>query len=151
MTHSYTNQPNFAPNFEQNCLIFPKIFLNLSQFWLKFGNILKNRPFHAPNSAFYNGSFIYQEADFATPPDHFLPRIGNPVPLHPYVNYKAPKCNIYKVGENIFISNFCSRFSLFWVELVQLSLTHFALTPSPLLHQSKLLQKLQQTVSCHMP
>ena len=24
VTHSYTNRPNFAPNFEQNRLIFPK-------------------------------------------------------------------------------------------------------------------------------
>ena len=45
---------------------FSKIFLNLSQFWLKFGKILKNRPIHIPNFAFYKGSFIYQEADFAT-------------------------------------------------------------------------------------
>ena len=45
---------------------FSKIFLNLSQFWLKFGQIFKNRPIHIPNFAFYKGSFIYQEADFAT-------------------------------------------------------------------------------------
>ena len=45
---------------------FSKIFLNLSQFWLKFEKILKNRLIHIPNFAFYNGSFIYQEADFAT-------------------------------------------------------------------------------------
>ena len=47
-------------------LIFSKIFLNLSQFWLEFGQILKNRPIHIPDFAFYKGSFIYQEADFAT-------------------------------------------------------------------------------------
>ena len=45
---------------------FSKIFLNLSQFWLKFGELLKNQPIHIPNFAFYKGSFIYQEADFAT-------------------------------------------------------------------------------------
>ena len=46
--------------------IFSKIFLILSQFWLKFGQILKSRPIHIPDFAFYKGSFIYQEADFAT-------------------------------------------------------------------------------------
>ena len=66
VTNSYANPTNFAPNFEQNHLIFPKIFLNLSQFWLKFGKIVKNQPIHIPNFAFYKGSFIYQEADFAT-------------------------------------------------------------------------------------
>ena len=45
---------------------FSKFFLNLSQFWLKFGELLKNQPIHIPNFAFYKGSFIYQEADFAT-------------------------------------------------------------------------------------
>ena len=45
---------------------FSKICLNLSQFWLKFGKILKNWPIYIPNFAFYKGSFIYQEADFAT-------------------------------------------------------------------------------------
>ena len=42
------------------------MFLILSQFWLKFGQILKNRPIRIPEFAFYKGSFIYQEADFAT-------------------------------------------------------------------------------------
>ena len=45
---------------------FLKIFLNLSQFWSQFGEILKNQPIHIPNFAFYKGSFIYQETDFAT-------------------------------------------------------------------------------------
>ena len=47
---------------------FSKISLNLSQFWLKFGNILKNRPIHIPNFAFHKRTFIYmyQQADFAT-------------------------------------------------------------------------------------
>ena len=34
--------------------------------WLKFRKILKNRPIHIQNFAFYQGSFMYQEADFAT-------------------------------------------------------------------------------------
>ena len=42
VTHSYTNR-------------------------LKFGQILKNQPIQKPNFAFYKGSFIDQEADFATP------------------------------------------------------------------------------------
>ena len=42
---------------------FSKIFINLSQFWLKF---VKNQPIHIPNSVFCKGSFIYQAADFAT-------------------------------------------------------------------------------------
>ena len=33
--------------------------------WLKFRKILKNRPIHIQNFAFYKGSFMYQEADFA--------------------------------------------------------------------------------------
>ena len=66
VTHSYTNRPNFVPNLKQNHLIFPKLFLNLSQFWLKFGKVLKNRPIHIPNFAVYKGSFKYQEADSAT-------------------------------------------------------------------------------------
>ena len=37
---------------------FFQIFLNLSQFWLKFGS-LKNGPIYIPNFAFYKGSFIY--------------------------------------------------------------------------------------------
>ena len=32
---------------------FSIIFLNLSQFWLKFGKILKNQLIHVPNFAFY--------------------------------------------------------------------------------------------------
>ena len=36
-----------------------KTFLNLSQFWLQFGKILKNRPIHIPNFAFHKGSFVY--------------------------------------------------------------------------------------------
>ena len=48
VTHSYTNQLNFGPNFEQNYLIFP------------------GQPIHIPNSASYKGSFIYQVADFST-------------------------------------------------------------------------------------
>ena len=32
---------------------------------LKFRKILKNRPIHIQNFAFYKGSFMYQEADFA--------------------------------------------------------------------------------------
>ena len=32
---------------------FSNIFLNLSQFWLKFGELLKNRPILIPNFAFY--------------------------------------------------------------------------------------------------
>ena len=59
VTHSYTNWPNFGPNFERNYRFFSKIFLNLSQFWLKFGQILKNRPIHIPDFAFHKGSFIY--------------------------------------------------------------------------------------------
>ena len=63
VTHSYTNWPKFwakSPDFSN-------IFLNLSQFWFKFGKILKNQPIHIPDFAFYKGSFIYQEADFAYP------------------------------------------------------------------------------------
>ena len=45
---------------------FSQIFLNLSQFWLKFRKILKNWPILMPNFVFYKRSFIYQEADFAT-------------------------------------------------------------------------------------
>ena len=46
---------------------FSKIFLNLSQFWLKFGeNFDKSNPFIYHIFAFYKGSLIYQEADFAT-------------------------------------------------------------------------------------
>ena len=42
---------------------FSKIFLNiLAQIW----KILKNQPIYIPNFAFYKGSFIYQEVDFAT-------------------------------------------------------------------------------------
>ena len=47
-----------------------------AQVWAKFRaespdvskalKILKNRPIHIPNYALYKGSFIYQEADFAT-------------------------------------------------------------------------------------
>ena len=39
---------------------FSKRFL-----WLKFRKILKNQPIHIQNFAFYKGSFMYQEADFA--------------------------------------------------------------------------------------
>ena len=37
-------------------------------FWggVKFWKILKNQLIHVPNSVFYKGLFIYQEADFAT-------------------------------------------------------------------------------------
>ena len=34
--------------------------------WLTFRKILKNRTIHVQNFAFYKGSFMYQEADFAT-------------------------------------------------------------------------------------
>ena len=43
-----------------------KNFLILSQSWLKFRKILKNQPIHISNFAFYKGSFIYKEVDFAT-------------------------------------------------------------------------------------
>ena len=56
VTHSNTDQTNFAPNFEQNHLIW-KI-------------LKKNRPIHIPYFAFYKGSFIYQKADFATHVGH---------------------------------------------------------------------------------
>ena len=64
---SHTNLLYFGRNFDQNHL-FSKISLNLSQFWLKFGKILKNQPIHIPNFAFHKRTFIYmyQEADFAT-------------------------------------------------------------------------------------
>ena len=43
---------------------------NFFQNFLKFepilAQILKNRPIHIPDFASYKGSFIYQEADFAT-------------------------------------------------------------------------------------
>ena len=50
-----------SPDFFQNFLKFEPI-LN------QFGKIVKNRPNHIQNSAFYKGSFIYQEADFASYP-----------------------------------------------------------------------------------
>ena len=74
VTHSYTNLLNFGPNFEQNHPDFPKIFLNLNQFWLKFGKILKNWPIHILNFTFYKGSFPFQEADFATHVDGPSPK-----------------------------------------------------------------------------
>ena len=47
--------------------LFQKISLIwFLKFWLKFGKMLKNRPIHIQTLAFYKGSFIYQEADFAT-------------------------------------------------------------------------------------
>ena len=52
VTQSYTNRPTYGPSFEPNRPIFPN-----------FGKILKNPPIHAPNSLFYKGQFIYQEAD----------------------------------------------------------------------------------------
>ena len=61
-----TQSAQFWAKFRTKLPIFSKIFLILSQFWLKFGQILKNRPIHIPDFAFYKGSFIYQEADSAT-------------------------------------------------------------------------------------
>ena len=61
-----TQSAQFWAKFWTKLPIFSKIFLILSQFWFKFGQILKNRPIHIPDFAFYKGSFIYQEADFAT-------------------------------------------------------------------------------------
>ena len=55
----------FWAKFWTKLQFFSKIFLNLSQFWLKFGQILKNQPIHILDFVFYKGSFIYQEADFA--------------------------------------------------------------------------------------
>ena len=62
VTHLYTNRPNFWAKFWAKSPDFSKI----PWIWLKFGKILKNQPIHIPNSAFYRGSFLYQEADFAT-------------------------------------------------------------------------------------
>ena len=45
---------------------FSKIFLNLSQFWLKFGKILKDPPFIYQIWHFISSHSYYQEADFAT-------------------------------------------------------------------------------------
>ena len=45
--------------FFQNFLKFEPILAQISEF-------LKNQPIHIPNFTFYKGSFIYQEADFAT-------------------------------------------------------------------------------------
>ena len=56
----------FLAKFWEKSPDFSQIFLNLSQFWLKFGELLKNQPIHIPNYAFYKGLFINQEADFAT-------------------------------------------------------------------------------------
>ena len=65
VTYSYTNRPNVWSKFEHSCPKFPNFFIK-SQFWLKFGKILKNLLIHIPKSAVHKGSFIYQEADFAT-------------------------------------------------------------------------------------
>ena len=46
---------------------FSEIFLNLSQFWLKFGGILKNPPIYIPNLAFYKQSFILPRGWFCYP------------------------------------------------------------------------------------
>ena len=62
VTHSYTNRPDFGPNSEKNHPICPKF----SEILANFGSNWKNQPIHIPNFAFYKGSFIYQEADFAT-------------------------------------------------------------------------------------
>ena len=61
--------PTHIPIGQIFCQILSKIaqfFQNLDQFCFKVGKILKNQPIHIPNSAFYKGLFIYQEADFAT-------------------------------------------------------------------------------------
>ena len=50
---------NKITRFFQNFLKFEPILAQISEF-------LKNQPIHIPNFAFYKGSFIYQEADFAT-------------------------------------------------------------------------------------
>ena len=52
-----------------------KNFLNMIQFWLKFVKSWKNWPVHIPNSTFYKGSFIYQEADFATHVGSTFPKV----------------------------------------------------------------------------
>ena len=46
---------------------FSKIFLNLSQFWLKFRKNLKNRPIHITNFAFNQQSFILPSGWFCYP------------------------------------------------------------------------------------
>ena len=61
VTHSFTNQPNFAPN-SPDFFNFSKIFLNLSPNCAKF---FKIDPFIYQILYFIKGSFIYQEADFA--------------------------------------------------------------------------------------
>ena len=64
VTHSYTNRSNFgAPILSKITRFFPKIFLKFEPI---LAQILKTRPIHIPNFAFYKGSFIYQETDFAT-------------------------------------------------------------------------------------
>ena len=54
-THSYTDRPKFGPNFWAKSRDFSRIFLNLSQFGLKFRKFLKNLPIHISNFAFYEG------------------------------------------------------------------------------------------------
>ena len=45
----------FWAKFWTKLAIFSKILLNLSQLWLKFGQILQNRPIHIPHFAFDKG------------------------------------------------------------------------------------------------
>ena len=54
-----------GPIFGQILSKITRFFQNFLKFE-QFGDLLKNQPIHIPNFAFYRGSFIYQEADFAT-------------------------------------------------------------------------------------
>ena len=65
---------------------FSKIFLNLSQFGLKFGKLLKNWSIYILAFAFYKGSLIYQEADFAT-------QVCGTSPWVFYTEYPPPPAN----------------------------------------------------------
>ena len=89
---------------------FSKTFLKLSHFWLKFGNILKNRPIHIPNFTFYKGSFIYQEADFST-------RVGATSPRVFCTEYPPGGC-LVRSAEHIWVEmGGAIKYAVFWFSL----------------------------------
>ena len=70
-THTNTNFSRKSDPFNMPIgPIFRQILNKITRFfkrflWLKFRKILKNRPIHIQNFAFYKGSFMYKKADFA--------------------------------------------------------------------------------------
>ena len=68
ITNFFKNFLKFEPTFKYQLVQFWAKLPNFSKIFLnfKFGKFLKNQPIHIPDFAFCKGSFIYQEANFAT-------------------------------------------------------------------------------------